>query len=67
VLHPPLAARLRPLVELVNQITVGLLPEPVRRLYGFSWDPVRAVALHGGVEYTRRVLVPLLALLPQAE
>jgi uncharacterized protein (DUF2236 family) len=71
VLHPPLAARLRPLVELVNQITVGLLPEPVRRLYGFSWDPVRAVALHGGAEYLRRVLVPLLprrlALLPQAE
>jgi uncharacterized protein (DUF2236 family) len=70
VLHPPLPAHLRPLVEIVNQITVGLLPAPVRRLYGFSWDPVRAIALHGGAKYTRRVLVPLLprrlALLPQA-
>jgi hypothetical protein len=29
-------------------------------MYGFSWDPVRAVALHGGAEYVKRVLVPVL-------
>jgi uncharacterized protein (DUF2236 family) len=60
VLRPPVPLRLRPLLELVNQITVGLLPAPIRRMYRFSWDPVRAAALHGGAEYVRRVLVPVL-------
>ena len=70
VLHPPVPLHLRPLLELVNQITVGLLPASVRRLYGFSWDPVRSLALHGGAEYVKRVVVPVLpgrlARLPQA-
>ena len=70
VLRPPVGLRRRPLVELVNQITVGLLPAPVRRLYGFSWDPVRSAAVYGGAEYVRRVLLPLLggrlSLLPAA-
>ncbi len=60
VLRPPVPPHLRPLLELVNQITFGLLPPPVRRLYGFSWDPVRALALHGGAEYLKRVVVPVL-------
>ena len=60
VLRPPVPWRLRPVLELVNQITVGLLPPAVRRQYGFSWDPARAVALHGGAEYVKRVLVPAL-------
>ena len=60
VLRPPVSWRTRPLLELVNQVTVGLLPARVRRMYGFSWDPVRALALHGGAEYVRRVLVPVL-------
>lgn len=60
VLHPPVPRHVRPLVELSNFITVGLLPEDIRRAYGFSWDPARALALRGGAEYTRRVLVPLL-------
>ena len=60
VLRPPVPLRARPVLELVNQITVGLLPGDVRRQYGLSWDPARAVALHGGAEYVRRVLVPLL-------
>jgi uncharacterized protein (DUF2236 family) len=60
VLRPPVPLHVRPLVELVNQITVGLLPAPVRRMYRFSWDPLRAAALHGGAEYAKRVLVPLL-------
>ena len=50
----------KPLLELVNQITVGLLPPEIRRGYGFSWDPARSVALHGGAEYVRRVMLPLL-------
>jgi uncharacterized protein (DUF2236 family) len=60
VLRPPVPLRARPVLELVNQITVGLLPGDVRRAYGLSWDPARSVALHGGAEYVRRVVVPLL-------
>ena len=60
VLSPPVPPHLRPLAELVNQTTIGLLPADLRRQYGFSWDPVRAVALHGGAEYLKRLVVPAL-------
>jgi uncharacterized protein (DUF2236 family) len=60
VLRPPVPLRLRPVLEVVNQVTVGLLPAGIRRQYGFSWDPVRSVALHGGAEYLKRVVVPAL-------
>jgi uncharacterized protein (DUF2236 family) len=60
VLRPPVPLHFRPLLELVNQTTVGLLPARVRSMYGFSWDPLRSVALHGGAEYVRRVLLPVL-------
>ena len=60
VLRPPVPLHLRPVLELVNQITVGLLPPQVRRQYGFTWDPLRSVALHGGAEYVKRVVVPVL-------
>jgi uncharacterized protein (DUF2236 family) len=60
VLRPPVPPHLRPLLELVNQVTFGLLPPSVRRMYGFSWDPIRALALHGGAEYLKRVVVPVL-------
>jgi uncharacterized protein (DUF2236 family) len=60
VLNPPVPLHLRPLSELVNQVTIGLLPSTVRRQYGFSWDPLRAVALHGGAEYVKRLVVPAL-------
>ena len=60
VMRPPVPLHLRPMLELVNQITVGLLPGEIRRGYGLSWDPARSVALHGGAEYVRRVMMPLL-------
>jgi len=60
VMNPPLPLQLKPLLELVNQTTVGLLPRRIRKQYGFSWDPVRSAALHGGAEYVRRVLVPVM-------
>ena len=60
LMRPPVPLWARGLLELVNQITVGLLPADIRRQYGFTWDPARAVALHGGAEYVKRVLVPLL-------
>jgi uncharacterized protein (DUF2236 family) len=47
------------MLELVNFITVGLLPAQLRRQFGLSWDPVRALLLRGGAEYAKRVLVPL--------
>ncbi|MDP9293360.1 MAG: DUF2236 domain-containing protein [Actinomycetota bacterium] len=60
VMKPPVPLHVRPVLELVNQITVGLLPGELRRGYGLSWDPARSAALHGGAEYVKRVLVPLL-------
>jgi uncharacterized protein (DUF2236 family) len=60
VLRPPVPLTARPMLELSNFITIGLLPPAIRRQYGFSWDPARELALRGGAEYVRRVLVPLL-------
>src|SRR5829696_3931802 len=56
----PVALHARPMLEVANFVTVGLLPVRVRRLYGFSWDPARALVLRGGAEYAKRVVVPLL-------
>ena len=41
--------------RVVNQVTIGLLPSRVRRLYRFRWDPVRALAVRGGAEVIRRL------------
>ena len=60
VMRPPVPLRARPMVEVANFVTVGLLPPRVRRMYGFSWDPARALVLRGGAEYAKRVVVPLL-------
>ncbi len=59
VMRPPVALHRRPVLELVNFITVGLLPAQLRRQYRLSWDPLRALMLRGGAEYAKRVLVPL--------
>jgi uncharacterized protein (DUF2236 family) len=59
VLQPPVPLIRRPVLELVNFITVGLLPAQLRRQYGLSWDPLRSLMLRGGAEYAKRVLVPL--------
>ena len=59
VMRPPVPRARRPVLELVNFMTVGLLPARLRTQYGLSWDPLRALALRGGAEYAKRVLVPL--------
>src|SRR5512133_3841558 len=60
VMRPPVPRRLRPVLELANQITIGLLPPRLRRQYGFPWDPVREVAIRGGAHYAKRFVVPFL-------
>ncbi len=60
VLRPPVPLRARPLLEVANFVTIGLLPASVRRQYGLGWDPVRGLMLRVGAEYTKRVLVPVL-------
>jgi uncharacterized protein (DUF2236 family) len=60
VMRPRVPLRARPLLELANFITVGLLPGSIRRQYGFGWDPVRSLTLRVGQEYTRRLVVPAL-------
>ena len=59
VMRPPVPLTHRPVLELVNFITVGLLPATLRRQYGLTWNPLRSLALRGGAEYAKRVLVPL--------
>lgn len=69
VMHPPAPWTARPIVELLNQITVGLLPRGIRRQYGLRWDPLRGLLLLGGARYSRRLLglVPdRMRYLPQA-
>jgi uncharacterized protein (DUF2236 family) len=60
VLHPPVPLKVRPLLELANFHVVGSLPRELRRQYRLGWDPGRELALRGGAEYIKRVLVPLL-------
>ena len=59
VMHPPVPLTRRPVLELVNFVTAGLLPVTLRRQYGLTWDPLRALMLRGGAEYAKRVIVPL--------
>jgi uncharacterized protein (DUF2236 family) len=60
VMNPPLPAHMFWLKELVNQLTIGLLPPRFRRMYGFRWDPVRETVTRAQAEYLKRVVVPLL-------
>lgn len=60
VMRPPVPPLHRPLLEMANFITVGLLPPRIRRGYGLHWDPARTLMLAGGAEYTKRVILPLL-------
>jgi uncharacterized protein (DUF2236 family) len=63
VLEPPVPLVARPLLETVNFITIALLPDRLRREYGFSALPpafVRRAIVAGGAEYVKRAVVPLL-------
>jgi uncharacterized protein (DUF2236 family) len=63
VLDPPVPLVARPLVETVNFITIALLPDRIRREYGFSPLPpaaVRRLLVAGGAEYVKRAVIPVL-------
>jgi len=63
VLEPPVPNLARPLLETVNFITVTLLPDVIRRQYGFAPLPpavVRRAMVRGGALYVRRGLLPFL-------
>jgi uncharacterized protein (DUF2236 family) len=63
VLEPPVPLYARPLLETANFITVALLPEAIRREYGFSPLPptvVRRALVTGGAEYVKRAVIPFL-------
>jgi uncharacterized protein (DUF2236 family) len=60
VLKPPVPLPARPAWELLNQVTIGLLPEELRKGYGFRRVPARSALLRLGAEPVRRVLVPLM-------
>ncbi len=63
VLDPPLPWVARPLLETVNFVTIALLPDRIRRQYGFSPLPpvlLRKAIVAGGAEYVKRVVIPFL-------
>jgi uncharacterized protein (DUF2236 family) len=55
VLHPKLPLVAGPAFELVRQVTVGLLPRPLREQYGFRWDAPRKAALNATALASRTV------------
>ena len=55
VLRPQLPVVATPALEIFRQVTVGLLPRPVRDQYGFGWDARRKLALHAAATASRAV------------
>jgi uncharacterized protein (DUF2236 family) len=45
VLHPHLPLVTAPVMAGVRELTIGLLPPPLRQAYGLRWDPPRQLAL----------------------
>ena len=60
VMRPPVPLRCGRCSSWSTRSRSGCCRGDIRRGYGFSWDPARSVALHGGAEYVRRVMLPLL-------
>lgn len=63
VLEPPIPWQARPVLETVNFITIGLLPDRIRQQYGFLPLPppfVRKALVAGGAAYVKRGVIPFL-------
>ena len=61
VLEPPIPWIAQPLLQTANFITIALLPDRIRREYGFAPlppAPVRRALVAGGAEYVKRVVIP---------
>jgi uncharacterized protein (DUF2236 family) len=56
ILHPRVPWPAAPLAALGRELTVGLLPPPLRQGYGFTWDAPRKGALLLASQSTRQVL-----------
>jgi uncharacterized protein (DUF2236 family) len=63
VLHPTAPWMAEPIFELGRQLTIGLLPRPLREQYGFRWDAQRKAALLTAGVASRQVLPRLPAVL----
>lgn len=66
VLHPRAPWMAEPVFEVGRQLTVGLLPRPLREQYGFTWDRNRKVALLAAQLASRQVLPRVPAVLRHA-
>jgi uncharacterized protein (DUF2236 family) len=63
VLEPPVPWHARPALETVNFVTIGLLPDRIRKEYGFLPLPpplVRKALVAGGAAYVKRAVLPLI-------
>ncbi len=63
VLEPPMPWIAQPLLQTANFITIALLPDRIRKEYGFFGlppAPVRKAVVAGGAEYVKRVVIPFL-------
>ena len=63
VFEPPVPWAARPLVETVNFVTIALLPDRIRRQYGFFPVPpavLRKALVAGGAEYVKHAVLPFL-------
>lgn len=55
VLRPRVHVVATPALELVRQVTIGLLPRPIREQFGFTWDAPRKAALNATALASRAV------------
>jgi uncharacterized protein (DUF2236 family) len=56
ILHPKVPWVAEPVFEVARQLTVGLLPAPLRAQYGLRWDLARTLALVGAAAASRQVV-----------
>ena len=56
VLYPRLPVLVAPVTAGFRELTIGLLPPPLRRAYGLRWDPARQLALNATALAARATL-----------
>jgi uncharacterized protein (DUF2236 family) len=56
ILRPRTPIVVQPVLELARQLTIGLLPSPLREGYGYRWDAPRQAALLAASAAARQVL-----------